>query len=105
MRRSDPGAGPRNLAARSTRLTEELARFGHEAFRPGQQEALAGVLAGRDVLAVFPTGSGKSLVYQLASQLLDGLTVVVSPLIALMEDQIDGLTKRGIAAGAISSVH
>lgn len=78
-------------------------RFGLAAFRPGQAEVIEALLAGRSALAVFPTGSGKSLCYQLPSLLLDGVTVVVSPLIALMKDQIDALTALGIAAARIDS--
>ena len=78
-------------------------RFGFAAFRPGQEEVAAGVLAGRDLVAVMPTGSGKSLCFQLPALLLDGTTVVVSPLIALMKDQVDGLRARGLAAAAIHS--
>jgi RecQ family ATP-dependent DNA helicase len=70
-------------------------RFGFEAFRPGQLEVLQALLAGSDTLAVLPTGAGKSLCYQLASHLLPGLTLVVSPLIALMKDQVDKLARRG----------
>jgi ATP-dependent DNA helicase RecQ len=77
--------------------------FGHDAFRPGQEEAAAAVLAGRDVVAVMPTGSGKSLCFQLPALLLEGTTVVVSPLIALMKDQVDALQARGLAAAAIHS--
>ncbi len=65
--------------------------FGLTAFRPGQVEAIAGLLRGQSVLAVMPTGHGKSLVYQLAAQLLPGTTLVISPLIALMKDQLEGL--------------
>ena len=61
------------------------------------------VLAGRDTLVVMPTGSGKSLIYQLAALLLPGTTLVISPLVALMKDQIDGLERRGIAATFINS--
>jgi len=78
-------------------------RFGLQAFRPGQQEASLAVLEGRDLVAVMPTGAGKSLCFQLPALLLDGTTVVVSPLIALMKDQVDGLRARGIAAGALHS--
>src|SRR6266508_1714724 len=82
-----------------------LARyFGHEAFRPGQEEMIRAVLAGRDVLAVMPTGSGKSLGYQLPALLLPGLTLVVSPLIALMKDQVDELNRKGIRAAALHSL-
>src|SRR5436190_9344333 len=77
--------------------------FGFPAFRPGQAEALAHVLAGRDTLVVMPTGSGKSLVYQLAALLLPGTTLVISPLIALMKDQVDGLARRNISATFINS--
>ena len=62
------------------------AHFGHQEFRPGQQPLVAAVLGGRDVLAVMPTGSGKSLGYQLPAVMLNGTTIVVSPLISLMKD-------------------
>jgi ATP-dependent DNA helicase RecQ len=77
--------------------------FGVESFRPGQEEAIRALLAGRDVLAVLPTGAGKSLVYQLASQVLPGVTLVVSPLIALMKDQVDALEDRDVEVGVINS--
>jgi ATP-dependent DNA helicase RecQ len=77
--------------------------FGLESYRPGQREVVAAMLAGRDVVAVMPTGAGKSLCFQLPALLLDGPTIVVSPLIALMKDQVDRLRERGIAAGAIHS--
>ena len=64
-------------------------RFGLEEFRPGQREVIEQVLGGRDVLCVMPTGGGKSLCYQLPALLLPGVTLVVSPLIALMKDQVD----------------
>src|SRR2546426_270746 len=86
------------------RLREALrSRFGFDSFRPGQEEAAAAVLAGRDLVAVMPTGSGKSLCFQLPALLLDGTTVVVSPLIALMKDQVDGLKARGFAVAAVHS--
>lgn len=78
--------------------------FGHRAFRPGQQQVVGGVLSGRDVLAVMPTGSGKSLGYQLPAVVLPGMTLVVSPLISLMKDQVDELNRRGIASGALHSM-
>ncbi len=78
--------------------------FGHEGFRPGQEEVVRAVLAGRDVLAVMPTGSGKSIGYQLPALLLPGLTLVVSPLVALMKDQVDELRRKGIAAAALHSL-
>jgi ATP-dependent DNA helicase RecQ len=77
--------------------------FGLAAFRPGQHEAAAAVLDGRDLIAVMPTGSGKSLCFQLPALLLPGPTVVISPLIALMKNQVDALRARGIAAAAIHS--
>jgi ATP-dependent DNA helicase RecQ len=85
-------------------VLETLQRaFGHTAFRGGQEFAVRSILAGRSVLAVMPTGSGKSLLYQLPALLADGLTLVVSPLIALMKDQVDELTRRQIPATFINS--
>lgn len=78
-------------------------RFGFETFRHGQREVMEAVLAKRDVLAVMPTGQGKSLCFQLPATLTPGLTVVISPLIALMKDQVDALRTRGIAASAFHS--
>lgn len=78
-------------------------RFGLATFRAGQREVIEQVLARRDVLCVMPTGGGKSLCYQLPALLLDGVTVVVSPLIALMKDQVDVLRSRGIRATLINS--
>ena len=77
--------------------------FGFDAFRPGQAEVIERLLAGKSAAAVFPTGSGKSLCYQLPALLLPGTTLVVSPLIALMKDQIDALSVRGIAAKRLDS--
>src|SRR5919199_1346258 len=65
--------------------------FGYPEFRPGQEEVVRAVLAGEDVLAIMPTGAGKSLCYQLPAMLLPGCTVIVSPLVALMKDQVDSL--------------
>src|SRR5246127_5883878 len=79
------------------------ARFGFDAFRPGQQQVVEALLAGRSALAVFPTGAGKSLCYQLPALLLDGVTVVVSPLIALMKAQIDLLARNGVDAARLDS--
>jgi ATP-dependent DNA helicase RecQ len=78
-------------------------RFGLASFRPGQREAAVAVLEGRDIVAVMPTGAGKSLCFQLPALLLDGPTIVVSPLIALMKDQVDALRARGVAAAALHS--
>src|SRR5205085_11758926 len=77
--------------------------FGYRDFRPGQEEVIGHLLAGRSAAAVFPTGGGKSLCYQIPALQLPGLTLVVSPLIALMKDQIDQLTRRGVAAGRLDS--
>ncbi len=78
-------------------------RFGHAEFRGPQREVIDAVLAGRDVLLTMPTGGGKSLCYQLPALLLEGLTLVISPLIALMQDQVEALKKRGIAAAFVNS--
>jgi ATP-dependent DNA helicase RecQ len=79
--------------------------FGFEDFRPGQGAIIATVLAGADVLAIMPTGSGKSLCYQLPALLRDSLTVVVSPLIALMRNQVAQLRSHGIAAASLNSAN
>ena len=68
--------------------------FGFDHFRPGQQEAVEGALSGRDVLLVMPTGAGKSLCYQLPALLRDDLSIVVSPLVSLMLDQVESLERR-----------
>jgi ATP-dependent DNA helicase RecQ len=77
--------------------------FGFDAFREGQQPVIQALLEGRSALAVFPTGGGKSLCYQLPALMIDGLTLVISPLIALMKDQVDALTVRGVAAARLDS--
>lgn len=77
--------------------------FGHDSFRSGQREIIGAILAGHDAFALLPTGGGKSLTYQLPALLLPGLTLVVSPLIALMHDQIERLSANGIAATALTS--
>jgi ATP-dependent DNA helicase RecQ len=79
--------------------------FGFADFRPGQGDIVGAVLDGRDVLAIMPTGSGKSLCYQLPALLRDGLTVVVSPLIALMRNQVAQLCSCGVAAAALNSAN
>src|SRR5918993_4029557 len=99
----------------SARMTEtfhpsDLARalretFGFAALRPGQDEVLAAVLAGADVLAVMPTGAGKSLCYQLPAVVEGGLTLVVSPLIALMRDQVAQMSAFGVPAAALGSMN
>ena len=92
------------MPAASTDTPESLLpRFGLTAFRLGQKQVISTVLAGRDCLCVMPTGGGKSLCYQLPALAMDGLTLVVSPLIALMKDQVDQLTARGIPVTFINS--
>ena len=81
------------------RLLEGLGtHFGYESFREGQRQIIEAILDGENVFAVFPTGHGKSMCYQLPALMLDGITVVVSPLISLMKDQVDGLRDQGIEA-------
>ena len=82
---------------------QALQRFGLSAFRPGQREVIEAIAAGHDCLCVMPTGGGKSLCYQLPSLIRPGLTIVVSPLIALMKDQVDSLGRHGIPAALINS--
>ena len=77
--------------------------FGFSDFRPGQEDVLAATFAGEDVLAVMPTGSGKSLLFQLPAIVRGGLTLVVSPLIALMRDQVAQLREAGVEAASLNS--
>ena len=77
--------------------------FGFKKFRPGQREIIDAVACGENVLAIMPTGGGKSLCFQLPALLNDGLTIVISPLIALMRDQVRGLKAVGVVAAAITS--
>ena len=77
--------------------------FGFDGFRPGQEEIVDAVVAGENTLAIMPTGGGKSLCFQLPALMRDGVTVVISPLIALMRDQVRSLQEAGIAAGALTS--
>jgi ATP-dependent DNA helicase RecQ len=99
----EKAATVRAVASDRVLLTTLRKRFGLESFRPGQKDIIKAALAGRDTLAIMPTGSGKSLVYQLPALLLDGLVVVVSPLIALMKDQTDKLGQIGVDALTINS--
>jgi ATP-dependent DNA helicase RecQ len=88
----------------ATALADALKRvWGYDAFRPLQREIIEASLSGRDVVAILPTGAGKSLCYQLPAVVREGLTVVVSPLIALMKDQVDQLQAAGVAATALNS--
>ncbi len=91
-----------DLAA-AQRLLAEV--FGFDAFRPGQEDIVCAVAGGRDVLAIMPTGGGKSLCFQLPALMDAGVTLVVSPLIALMRDQVRALEQAGVAAGALTSAN
>ncbi len=85
-------------------LEEQLQQyFSFAEFRPGQKEIIASILAGRDTLALMPTGAGKSLCFQLPALVFPGITVIISPLIALMKNQVDSLTARGISATFLNS--
>ncbi|SFE86068.1 DNA helicase RecQ [Alteribacillus iranensis] len=89
------------LIEKAEKLLNEL--FGYPSFRKGQQEVIEKVLAGKRVLGIMPTGGGKSLCYQIPSMLLDGVTVVISPLISLMKDQVDEVREAGVQATYINS--
>src|SRR3954462_1384089 len=89
----EPVSRRRSDAARIQEITRDV--LGFDDFRPGQERAMQAVVGGRDTLAVLPSGAGKSAVYQVAGQLLDGPVVVVSPLIALQRDQVDRLEELG----------
>lgn len=85
-------------------LTESLKKwFGHDSFREGQEDLIRALMSGRDILGVMPTGAGKSVCYQLPALLFPGITLVVSPLIALMKDQVMALKQSGVAAAYINS--
>ncbi|ACG72120.1 ATP-dependent DNA helicase, RecQ family [Anaeromyxobacter sp. K] len=99
LARAPAAAPPAPGAARA--LLQEV--FGHAAFRPGQQEIVDAVVAGRDCIGVMPTGAGKSLTYQIPARLLGGTTLVVSPLIALMKDQVDAMARVGLRAAFLNS--
>src|SRR3712207_3558216 len=75
--------------------------FGHPGFRPGQEAAVSAAVEGRDVLVVMPTGAGKSLCYQLPALMREELTIVVSPLVSLMQDQVEALERRAPGAAAV----
>ena len=77
--------------------------YGHSAFRAGQEALIDAILSGRDALCVMPTGGGKSLCYQIPALLLPSITLVVSPLISLMKDQVSALVQSGVAAAYINS--
>ena len=77
--------------------------FGYDSFRPGQKEVIESILSGRDVFSVMPTGAGKSVCYQIPAMLLPGITLVISPLISLMQDQVKALNEAGVSAAFINS--
>ncbi|MCX7003304.1 MAG: ATP-dependent DNA helicase [bacterium] len=97
---SPPGSDAPEQSAAVAALTRH---FGFRAFLDGQERAVSAILEGSDTLIVMPTGGGKSLCYQLPAMVLEGITIVVSPLIALMKDQVDGLTAKGVPATFINS--
>src|SRR5262245_7643677 len=97
---------PQTTDDAQTILSRALAKFGHATLRPGQADVITDIFTGTPVIAVMPTGAGKSLCYQLPALVLaerGGVTLVVSPLIALMKDQVDALCARGIPAVALTS--
>ena len=77
--------------------------FGYDSFREGQEDIIHAILEGRDILAIMPTGAGKSICYQVPALMLDGITVVISPLISLMQDQVKSLNEAGVPAAYINS--
>jgi ATP-dependent DNA helicase RecQ len=99
IKRADNFTGPPMTGAAT--LLRDV--FGFDAFRPGQQDIVEAVTAGENVLAIMPTGGGKSLCFQLPALMRDGVTVVISPLIALMRDQVRALQEVGVGAGALTS--
>ena len=77
--------------------------FGYDTFRDGQEDIINAILSGRDVLAIMPTGAGKSICYQVPALMMSGITMVISPLISLMQDQVKALNEAGVHAAYINS--
>jgi ATP-dependent DNA helicase RecQ len=100
---SPPPPEPRGRPLAEAALGVLRDTFGYEEFRPGQEEIIGAVLAGRDCVGVMPTGAGKSLTYQIPARVLGGTTLVISPLIALMKDQVDAVTEVGLRATYLNS--
>lgn len=98
IKRAHEGPVPMHVALGALKET-----FGYDRFRPGQHEIIEAVLAGRDCVGIMPTGAGKSLTYQIPARVLGGTTLVVSPLIALMKDQVDGVNEYGLRATYLNS--
>jgi ATP-dependent DNA helicase RecQ len=101
--RPQPGRAAEAASARDAARAVLRETFGYEAFRPGQEEIIGAVLSGRDCVGVMPTGAGKSLTYQIPARVLGGTTLVISPLIALMKDQVDAVTEVGLKATYLNS--
>ncbi|CAM4360106.1 DNA helicase RecQ [Paenibacillus tarimensis] len=97
----DPGAGQQTALEQAAVLLKSV--YGYDSFRKGQSDIIGGLLEGRDTLAILPTGGGKSVCYQIPAMLLEGTTVVVSPLISLMKDQVDALNRLGVPAAYLNS--
>src|SRR5699024_2349535 len=89
------------MLTRAYQLLHEI--YGFNEFRHGQSEVIEKILNGQDALAIMPTGGGKSLCYQIPALVFDGVTIVISPLISLMKDQVDALTELGISATYLNS--